>query len=371
MEYLSNLTIQNTSKRVEKTLLKKLFALNDVILNWEKISSVIGKREKNKNRAYTLEEIRQMLNHAPDLRSKVVILLLASTGIRIEALATLTIGNLRAMEHKGYKFYAITIYEGEPEEYVTFCTPECAKAIDDYMDFRLRIKEPHQVRKQKIDGKQVIIKELKPSAPLIRDEVDIETALANPDKRTAKRVTKDGLDHILREIVQSSGVREALSKTIDDGKKVRYEAHLSRGFRKFFYTRLVDAKVEPIHREYLHGHLDGSQNLDSTNLMMVYTTPEDTDLFKSYLKAVDLLTINEESRLKRQLEQKQKLDEETLKQTVAQMIEQYLARRQQLAQAYPSMSPEQFAEQIEQIEKLNPLDRLLSHDQKSKLGLSS
>jgi hypothetical protein len=34
--------------------------------------------------------------------------------------------------------YKITIYSGDRQEYFTFCTPECAKEIDTYIDFRNR-----------------------------------------------------------------------------------------------------------------------------------------------------------------------------------------------------------------------------------------
>ena len=33
--------------------------------------------------------------------------------------------------------YKITVYSGDKEEYFTFCTPECAKEIDAYIDLYL------------------------------------------------------------------------------------------------------------------------------------------------------------------------------------------------------------------------------------------
>jgi hypothetical protein len=35
----------------------------------------------------------------------------------------------------------ITVYEGTKEEYFNFITPECKKAVDNYMDMRLRYGE--------------------------------------------------------------------------------------------------------------------------------------------------------------------------------------------------------------------------------------
>jgi len=34
--------------------------------------------------------------------------------------------------------YKITVYVRDKEEYFTFCTPETAKEIDDYLEFRKR-----------------------------------------------------------------------------------------------------------------------------------------------------------------------------------------------------------------------------------------
>jgi hypothetical protein len=56
------------------------------------------------------------------------LLLMSSSGMRVGALSLLKIRNLEKIDK--YSLYKITVYENEYEEYVTFCTPECAKAID-------------------------------------------------------------------------------------------------------------------------------------------------------------------------------------------------------------------------------------------------
>jgi hypothetical protein len=65
-----------------------------------------------------------------DERMKIVILFLASSGIRIGAIPLIKMRNLQ--ENK------IIVYESTNEEYYTFITPECKKAIDFYLDFRSR-----------------------------------------------------------------------------------------------------------------------------------------------------------------------------------------------------------------------------------------
>lgn len=55
--------------------------MNDVVLNWKQVSNYLGENTKLfKDRAFTTEEIQRLLTKA-DERMRVVILLLASTGI--------------------------------------------------------------------------------------------------------------------------------------------------------------------------------------------------------------------------------------------------------------------------------------------------
>jgi len=34
--------------------------------------------------------------------------------------------------------YKMTVYQGDKEQYITFCSPECSKEIDAYLEFRKR-----------------------------------------------------------------------------------------------------------------------------------------------------------------------------------------------------------------------------------------
>jgi hypothetical protein len=64
----------------------------------------------------------------------------------------------------------------------------------------------------------------------------------------------------------------------------------AHGFRKFATTNMVRAKVSAEAREMLLGH--------SIGLNKAYYRPGEDEILQEYLKAVDLLTINEENRLK-------------------------------------------------------------------------
>jgi integrase len=74
---------------INAAALKHFYEMNDIVLNWKKINRFIDEKTRTvKDRAYTKEEIRKMLDKC-DERKRVMVLLLASTGIRIGALSFL------------------------------------------------------------------------------------------------------------------------------------------------------------------------------------------------------------------------------------------------------------------------------------------
>jgi site-specific recombinase XerD len=154
IEYILHLRKQNTltgrSINTRHSAIQKFYETNDVELKWKKIKTYIGSRKKKmKDRAYTREEIAKMLEKA-NQRERLVVLLMCSSGMRVGALPYLKIRNLERIDK--YSLYIINIYENEDDEYITFCTPECAKVIDSYPEFRQRHGE-----------------RIKEDAPLIRE----------------------------------------------------------------------------------------------------------------------------------------------------------------------------------------------------------
>ena len=82
------------SRQLTINTLKKFYEMNDVILNWKKITCYMGEEQKlNEDRCYTHEEILRLLNVC-DLRMKMIVLLMASSGMRIGALPGLRLGHL-------------------------------------------------------------------------------------------------------------------------------------------------------------------------------------------------------------------------------------------------------------------------------------
>ena len=85
------------------------FEMNDIVLNKRKITKFIPPNESSKedDRAYTHEEIQHILLKC-DARAIVIVLLMASTRMRIGGLNTLQIKDLVKIED--YDLYRITVY---------------------------------------------------------------------------------------------------------------------------------------------------------------------------------------------------------------------------------------------------------------------
>jgi integrase len=268
--------------------------MNDVILNWKKIKKFIkSERTDNsingKDIPYTHEQIQKILEFS-DQRVKTAFLILASTGIRIGALSTIKIGDLERIDN----LYKITVYSGDKEEYFTFTTPECTKEIDAYLDFRTR-------RGETITQDSYLI---------VRKFSHVTIEKGKPFKDRALR-------SLLQKCIDNTGLRQ-----IDHGNPhKRKQIPIFHGFRKFFTKQLVDSKVNPEIREMLLGHKIG--------LASAYYKPTVQDMLSEYQKAVNLLTINEENRLKDKVEKLtiEKSQLETLKADFELFKQQVLKQR--------------------------------------------
>jgi integrase len=250
--------------------------MNDVYLNTNKINQYLPEfRKSKKDRAYKHTEIQSLLDIADD-RFRAIILLLASTGVRIGAIPGLRLRNVEKLESEYGEIYKITVYEGFNEEYITFCTPECTVAIDNYLKMRERYGE-----------------KLAASSWLIREQFDIRDQFAISK---CNEVRGDTLTRKLIGISERAGIRQ--KEILQEGKigsTIRKDIPVAHGFRKFFSSQLVEADLKTELRWLLEGH-----NLKGNDSHYIRTTEK--RLQEEYEKAINHLTINEENRLKRTIE---------------------------------------------------------------------
>ena len=112
--------------------IKHYHEMHDILLNWRKIARFLGERKfDNDLRAYTREEIQKLLDVA-SVKYKAIILLYASTGMRREALIDIKLSDMEYFHD--YQIYRIKIYKKTPHEQLCLTTPECAKAINLYIE---------------------------------------------------------------------------------------------------------------------------------------------------------------------------------------------------------------------------------------------
>lgn len=262
------------------------YDLNEVVLSKKKIYRYLGEEERPlENRGYTTEEISKMLE-VSDERARAIILVLASTGIRIRAIIELKLEDLVIIPD--YVLYQVRVYSDSRQRYLTFTTPEAAKAVDVYLKYRERCGE-----------------RLVPKSPVFRDQFDRDDIISIHDAKPLKLRT---VERLISRTVEKSGIRtvERITELHNEKGKIRKNVKLTAGFRKFFDTQLIYSRVEPRTKELFMGH---SLGLDDH-----YFTPVETYVLQEYLKAVDNLTINEENRLRKKLDEltKKKNEIETM-----------------------------------------------------------
>jgi integrase len=259
------------TRQVVTAMFRKFYAQNDIVLNFDKIHNYLGEHEKTiEDRAYTREEILKLLE-VSGLRAKVLILLLASSGLRRGAVPGIKRRHLKWIPD--WKLYQITTYPKAKQKYLTFCTPEAAKEINAYFAFREQCGEVFN-----------------DETPLLREEfdVDVEQQVKNP-----KPASNAALKMLMVRIARLAGVRTP-HQNGDNGKPTqRTEVMLTHGLRKFFDSNLVRGALHPVQLSALMGHRSG--------LQATYNKPMDEELLAEYVKSIDFLTISEENKLRIQV----------------------------------------------------------------------
>ena len=127
----------------------------------------------NSYRGYTKEEIAKLLSLA-DLRDRCMILLMASSGIRVGAIPSLRISSLLKLD-EGVGF--LTVYPGTKHSYVTLVTSEFLTTIEEYLEFRRR------------QGERVVAE-----SPLIRDKFNTFGKATNKAKAISELAINNRYD---------------------------------------------------------------------------------------------------------------------------------------------------------------------------------
>jgi integrase len=276
----SKTTLSSGSISTYVSAIRKFYTMNDVQLNWTKIHSFEGEREKKvEDRPYTHSEIKTLVENT-DPRNRAIILLMASSGPRVGALPHVRIRDLEPNDN--YGIYKITYYPNSRKfRYFSWCTPECKQALDSYLDWRRRWGE-----------------RLTEDTPVFRTDFNARNA-----DRSAKsnKISTFRMRSIVAEIARESGLRQILTeKTTHSKTAKRTDIMANHGLRKFFETNAHRAGMDLIYIRRLLGQKSGLENS--------YLKLEEQELLEGdsrhvgYIGIMDQLTISEENRLKRKVE---------------------------------------------------------------------
>ena len=258
----------------------KFYLINDKPINISRVNRFMPEPLKvKKDRGYQPEEILRILELANE-RTRALILLLSSTGVRLGSISDLTMDEL---EDKG-DIYKVTVYRNTRQEYITYCTPEAKKALETYFDVRRR------------DGEAINSK-----SPVIREQYNRQSPLSIQYPR---HTTKAALSRILEDIIERAGLRTIQHREGTGGSATcRKDVMLAHGFRKFFNTQLVTSRINPLIKELLMGHLH-------IGLESSYYRPQEEDIQAEFEKAIDLLTVEPSNKLQKLQKKVQKLEVE-------------------------------------------------------------
>ena len=250
---------------------KSLLEYHEVLLNWKKIRRELPAHQKvADDRAPTPEEIRRLLNVC-DLRMKVVVLIMSSSGIRVGSFEYLKLKHLKFLPSGVAQ---LTVYDHSPEKYLTFITPEAVIAVKQYLTARENAGE-----------------KLTPESTLIRDKWDFEERVRAIKHSTiapdiATPMTSKAIRNRLGVLWVKAGIR---TWGIHRG-----EFQQAHGFRKYFKVHASRGIQRSEVVEALMGH--------KTNYFKV----EPDELEAEYLKAVPHVSIGEEYALKSEFEEEKK-----------------------------------------------------------------
>lgn len=295
--YIESLKAKGLSRpSIEGALapLSKFYSMNDIVLNWKKLHSYLPDAVKTvEDTAYLRDQIITMLKFATRQRARVVIKLLASSGMRVGGVPKLKKKHLEPIGD----LYEITLYAKEKEEYITYCSPECRAEIDSYFAYRESCGEI-----------------ITPNSPVVRNDFD---RFIRIKAKNAKPTSVTSMKFLIENLLQVTGLKA--DHEVDENGKVsqRTTRMRSHAFRKFFETALIKSKVNKMAIECLMGWKQ------ARGLHENYDRSEQGDLLEAYKEAIPLLTFGKEYSLQTEnLELKEKQSEiESLKKEMKQMKE--------------------------------------------------
>ena len=235
---------------------KKWFDQNDVKVNWDKIEMPTGTEIKEHDRAPTKEELRLLLTHCLNSRDRAVIYCDTSSGLRINTLLSLSVGDVDfsypdvarfTVVRKAGRKFGSKRSSNSGSLFISWITPEAKQALNTYLEERKRSGES-----------------ITPESPLFTDAYNKGTF-----------ITIDAYGRVWNRLLNRAGLAKKSTNW--------HELHIHT-LRKYFRSNCVG--VDASYREMWMGHK--GQYLDIS-----YFRAEEQRHIDEYRKIVQYLTVQE------------------------------------------------------------------------------
>jgi CII-binding regulator of phage lambda lysogenization HflD len=197
---------------------------------------------------------------------------MVSSGIRVGAWETLKVKHLTPVYSPQNPKVVIAgrlkVYDGLPNPYTTFVSPEAYQTVQEYLDFRRSYGE-------QITGESWLLRDK------FQSSVD-KTAARKSMASHPQKLGIPGIKKLLNRAMISAGLRATLPAGVH-----RQEYKLSHGFRKYYMSN-AQRVMRPLNVELLMDH--------KTGVADSYWRPTEQDLLDDYCRAIEYLTVNREEK---------------------------------------------------------------------------
>jgi integrase/recombinase XerD len=261
---MSDTTVSNVFKAIRYWL-----RVNGVIVDWDSVIIPTGEAQVE-DRIATKDEFNQLLTVA-NIRDKAVALVASSSGLRLNTLLTLKVGDVNLHLPEIASIMVKRVYTMDGKEYttgrkiskkrkffVTFATPEARRSLEAYLQWR------------KEEGEEIT-----PESPLFtrHDKVG-----------RGQFLEKHAFDVQWRKLLR----RAHLNKKAEGSPWNVLHFHT---LKKYAETKMIDSGVKKEYREFFLGHKGGY--LESN-----YFRGEEAKCIEEYRKAIPNLSVSEVTSLK-------------------------------------------------------------------------
>ena len=291
-DIINKFKVENSSKEydhhagvihLEFYAFKKFCDANRIKLNFDWLKLMLPKIDnKGSDKGYTKKQIASMLL-VSDVRSRLIILIFATSAMREGALCNLRVQDITAMPEGATKEkiegVKIVIYRGDKDQDFAFITPESYEALTAYLDARRELGE-----------------DITPTSPLLLRRIPKDRKKGWVE---TKCISESTIGNILVNVAVRAGIRKL---STDYTYSNRYTTKITTGFRKFAKTTMMGArnkngthKMNPYFADRLLSH-------KRRGGIPVARHYDESEIFEDYKRVIPDLTFSKEAEYKAKLD---------------------------------------------------------------------